>query len=293
VLVVYFHTGRSLQDDIRKSPGLCAEQFDSSEIKLNKSDYYKNFYDEHTEYAQLREQDNQFSFKYKNDVLHWKLKYLIEVAADLNPKNILEVGCAIGFMLDSLPFATPKENRVGIDISGKNILKAREIYPQINFFTGSLDEFIAQNTEIFDLIVLSDILEHLEDDCATLSRCSSVGRHILLNLPLEKCAEYQNRKYGIDDPEGHLRAYSAEDAFALIEKAGLTVVHYRLDRYVNQPVFRQYLLNKLLDKIDDKADALIQYEKELLHIELNQTHYKSNLFALLTHPRPLPASAQF
>ena len=95
-------------------------------------------------------------------------------------------------------------------------------------------------------MLLSDILEHVEDDVGLLHACGSMGKYVLLNLPLEKVEEYRNRNYGMEDKEGHLRAYSKEDAFKMFVEAGLRTVRFLEAQYVREPVFRKYLFNKLV-----------------------------------------------
>jgi SAM-dependent methyltransferase len=182
---------------------------------------FKKYYDEHDTYVRVREKDSEEYVKYKNDVIHWKLKYLKEVAGELEPASILEIGCATGIVLNHAPFSTHKTNRWGIDISEPNINTAKSDYPDLNFFAGTLEDIIKIDRIKFELVLLSDILEHIEDDIELLRKCSEVGENILLNLPLEKCEEYKNRNYGINDAEGHLRAYDINDARKIIEKAGM------------------------------------------------------------------------
>jgi len=242
---------------------------------------FNEYYDNHIEYKHIREQNSEVWSKYTDDVLMWKIKFLKEVSGSMDPKNILDVGCAVGFMLNNLPYNTAKENRYGVDISDLNIKTAKEKYPCMNFFSGTINEFSKSHNIKFDLILLSDVIEHVENDLDLLNDASNISNYILVNLPLEKCTEYEKRDYGINDIEGHLRAYNLNDAFKLFEEARLKIINYKIKRYVDQPIFRKYLLNKLLKKYKEKADALVCYEKQLLHIELNQNYYKSNLFVFL------------
>ncbi len=241
----------------------------------------KEYYDNHIEYKHIREQNSEVWNKYTNDVLKWKLKFLKEVSGSMNPNSILDVGCAVGFMLANLPFNTVKENRYGIDISEQNIITAIEKYHNMNFFCGTISDFRKSNNIKFDVILMSDIIEHVENDLELLNEASAISTYILVNLPLEKCIEYENRNYGINDIKGHLRSYNLQDALKLFKDAKLKIINYTIKRYVDQPIFRQYLLDKLLKKYKEKDVALVRYEKELQHIELNENYYKSNIFALL------------
>lgn len=157
-------------------------------------------------------------------------------------------------------------------------------YPEINFYASNFESFFDKCSK-YDLTILSDIVEHVEDDLLLLKKTAKVSKYILLNLPLEKCEEYENRKYGPKDHEGHLRAYSYEDAEKLVKSAGLNIEKYIVKRYVDQPIFRKYLLNKVISNHGKNVEAIIKYLEELNHIEVNVNYYKSNLFALLVKNR--------
>ena len=43
--------------------------------------------------------------------------------------------------------------------------------------------------------------------------------------------------YGMEDKEGHLRAYSKEDAFKMFVEAGLSTVRFLEAQYMREPVF--------------------------------------------------------
>lgn len=113
-------------------------------------------------------------------------------------------------------------------------------------------------------MLLSDILEHLEDDVGLLHACGSMGKYVLLKLPLEKVEEYRNRKYGMEDKEGHLGAYGKEDAFKMFAEAGLRAVRFFEAQYVREPVFRKYFFKKpVKNSSGDRLKGLIQYGEEL------------------------------
>jgi SAM-dependent methyltransferase len=248
---------------------------------------YEELYNEHPDYVALRDRTGQVWDKYKDDVLHFKIKHAHEFVRDILYSSILEVGCATGFFLHNFP-GRNTSRRYGVDISSENINTARKDYPENWFFAGTLADFKRQHPGgRFDLVLLSDILEHVEDDRGLLRACGSIGKYVLLNLPLEKVEEYRNRNYGMEDKEGHLRAYSKEEAFKMFAEAGLRVVSFLEAQYVREPVFRKYLFNKLVkNATGDKLKGLIQYTEELVHIDNNPGYYKSNLFALLTQIRP-------
>lgn len=87
---------------------------------------FKEFYNKHKTYKDLREGNNDFSNKYLDDVIHWKIKFMMEIAKSIKPQSILEIGCGVGILLANLPFDTKLSKRTGIDISDENIKIAKK-----------------------------------------------------------------------------------------------------------------------------------------------------------------------
>ena len=197
--------------------------------------------------------------------------------------SILEVGCATGDLLASFPTGSDSTDRTGLDISENNITEARSRYPDIHFFALPFEEFVRQEPGVFDLIILSDILEHVPDDAGMLRLAGQNARYVLLNLPLEKCYEFRDREYGPNDFRGHLRAYNAQDARKLVTDANLKEERSILRHYVTQSAFRRYLWHKLVEhqKGLKRWKGGFRYVFEILEICLRKKRYKQNYFALL------------
>lgn len=253
----------------------------------NKNERYRKLYNEHPDHIELRTQTGKNFEKYNNDVLYWKLKYIEKlVQKNINKdqiRNVAEIGCATGFLLNNFG-KNLKCNKTGIDISNEDIKFATKMYPSISFYDGTFNDFIKINIikkSSFDLIILSDILEHVEEDVTLLKKAGKYSKNVIVNIPIEKVPEYEGRIYGIKDKKGHLRAYDINDAFTLFKNAQMEVLDFFNKRYVKQAVFRKYLLDKLLKNNPQKIDALVKFQIELINIDLNSSYYKSNFFALL------------
>lgn len=247
---------------------------------------YQQLYNEHPEYVELRLAKGAVYEKYLNDVKHWKIKYLEMLVAEHGITNdidsIVEVGCATGVLLNFF-LENHEINRIGIDISDENIKAATELYPHITFSSVLFEEYInVKNLEFKgSLTIMSDVLEHVEDDIGLLRLAGMNSEYVLVNLPIEKVPEYATRIYGIDDIEGHLRAYSVDDAIRMCENAGMEIVSSKVMRYVQEPIFRVNLIEKLKLKYNDKAELILKYIEEINEIDVNYANYKMNFFALL------------
>lgn len=245
---------------------------------------FKNIYENSEEYKDIRNKES-FAYKHYFDVVNnWKIKYLTRVMPSGTKINsILEVGCATGDLLASFTSGAANTNRTGLDISDNNIAEANIRYPGINFFAIPFEDFVKQEQRVFDLIILSDILEHVPDDVGMLRLAGENARYVLLNLPLEKCYEFRDREYGPNDFRGHLRAYDVKDARILVDNANLKEEKSILRHYVTQNVFRRYLWDKLVvhQKGIKRLCGSLKYGFEILEIFLRKKWYKQNYFAFL------------
>ena len=205
---------------------------------------FQKFYDSNPSYIKRRDIGSKFRKNYVEEIKFWKNKYLSSILLeDLEINNIVEIGSATGDLISSFPSKVPMENRYGVDISKKNIEAAKELYPQVNFYCGSLDDFIeTKGKDIsIDIIILSDILEHIVNDCEILKIAGDVSKFVLLNLPLEKCLKTLFRSYGINDFAGHLRAYNFNDAIKLINNANLKIINSKTKYYCKENLYKKHL----------------------------------------------------
>jgi len=84
--------------------------------------------------------------------------------------KILDVGCGNGSQL-ALPLAKDGFNVTGIDTDGSSIAHAQALSGQISnavFRCGRIEEF--PNLEPFDVVILSEVLEHVNDPQALLAK---------------------------------------------------------------------------------------------------------------------------
>jgi ubiquinone/menaquinone biosynthesis C-methylase UbiE len=81
------------------------------------------------------------------------------------------VGCSWGN--ETFFFAEKCEEAYGIDVSEKFIAKAKKKYPGINFFVAQAERMPFQDC-FFDVVVMSEVLEHVTDEVASLSEAYRV-----------------------------------------------------------------------------------------------------------------------
>jgi hypothetical protein len=255
---------------------------------------FVKFYDQQPDYEEFRNDDKKRA-EYKIAVA-WKTESLCRlVPVSCKFVDIFEVGCAFGILLNNVADRLLIQTRSGLDISGENIKMAHQLFPSHCFLRGTIDDNevlskIQKEGEKFNLILLSDIVEHIPDDQRFLMKISKMTSYVLLNLPLEKCYRNKRRNYGIDDPSGHLHKYNKKDAARLIESAGFKVIACNItNAHFNDEFFNLYRMNRN-ERVMKKPFLrmyvwlFIYYTYDLIRSFLPRLYVRifgSNYFALL------------
>lgn len=183
------------------------------------------------------------NFTYRNII-----KSLEKVLVN-NNLEILDVGSGVGTI--DFCLANKGHNVVGIDISSRAISVAKKNAKlfglDIKFFVGNVNKFKFHSK--FDLIIASEIIEHVKDDQKLLNDLSKhLTRNgiIFLSTPLYTAPLYKLGLTGsFDKRVGHLRRYSLDKLKIIIKKSNLkiTKVYYQDGMFRNMffvfPIFAQ------------------------------------------------------
>ena len=180
-------------------------------------------YDAHPDYAARREAGSLAQAQIDIEVRQFKLPWLLQQLPPGEPLgDVIEIGCATGELIGSLP--ADGGRRIGVDISPHNVQAARERFARVEFVAG---DFRTLGLPPVRTVILSDVREHVPDDTDFLRAAARLGDQVLVNLPLEDNWLNRQRRYGPDDVSGHLRCYSLADGLALFAQSGLEPVAYR------------------------------------------------------------------
>jgi ubiquinone/menaquinone biosynthesis C-methylase UbiE len=144
--------------------------------------------------------------------------------------SVLELGCGTGDLLHAL---RPRRG-VGVDFSGEMVKRARERYPDLEFREADIEKLESWG-EAFDVIILADVVGHLQDIEETLRSlrpfCHSETRIVVSYYsffwePFLKLAEWLGQKM----PQQHQNWLSTEDISNLLALAGYEEIkqEYRL-----------------------------------------------------------------
>jgi hypothetical protein len=251
---------------------------------------FRALYDEKlAEYIERRDPNSYSAQRIALEVREFKVPNLLSVLpTGFKYSTIAEIGCATGEIIATFP-GDGITRRVGFDLSERNIESARERFPGTTFVADP-GQFYRDK---YDVLILSDILEHVPDDAQMLADAAKVAKILLINLPLEKCLSYAFRRYGPDDPSGHLRWYSMSDGMALFERAGLRIIkHSRVWVMETDYESMRQQLNRQLLGAAFSGNALVRGSKRLFLNFCNTVKpvgrrvFPSNLFASLAPRAP-------
>ncbi len=137
-----------------------------------------------------------------------------DVIRALDFETVLDVGCGQGSLLAELCAEFPHIEPNGVDISASALKLARSRLPAgqfwpLNITQGHLDRK-------FDLVVCSEVLEHIPDDLAALKNLTHMtGRYLIISTVQGRMRRFEA------EAVGHVRNYAPDELIQKVERAGL------------------------------------------------------------------------
>jgi 2-polyprenyl-3-methyl-5-hydroxy-6-metoxy-1,4-benzoquinol methylase len=178
-------------------------------------------------YGELTQSDAKYKVKPRQDLLD---------LLDTRPGKLLELGCADGtnllFFRDRLAAQGVRVERlVGVDVQA---IRDCPQYGEFEFVHATVEDFIDRCRERFDLIILSDIVEHLYNPWRTLTalreNLEPDGR-VLISVPnlqnlrfvsAVASGNFHYQETGLLDVT-HIRFFSRETLATLLNGCGYTM----------------------------------------------------------------------
>lgn len=112
-------------------------------------------------------------------------KMLINEIKILKPNSILDAGCGEGFTLQKIQDLHIGAKLEGVDNSKEAVLLAKRYFPDLSIKEGSIYDLPYQKNT-FDLVISTEVLEHLEDPKKALQELVRVSKkYILISVPNE------------------------------------------------------------------------------------------------------------
>jgi trans-aconitate methyltransferase len=149
---------------------------------------------------------------------------IADILRDLEPRRTLDFGCGEGLFLERIHeqgyvFAS----YVGVDTREEAVAEARKRHPQHEFLAQDIFRWDRAPSS-FDLVIASQVLEHLRDPEPVLRRLTELSsRRLLLTVPLEPWFQILNLLRGRDlarlgnHPE-HVNRWGLRAFSALVSK---------------------------------------------------------------------------
>lgn len=130
---------------------------------------------------------------------------IIETLRFLNPSILIDIGCGPGNLVEKIRNNFPQLEIWGMDISEFAIELSRQRCNGIKGLVGKFPEDANIITGIFDVIILCEFLEHIDDDnkaMGTTRRFLKENGSLLVSVPDNRLAPFQEKT--------HVRMYNEE-----------------------------------------------------------------------------------
>ena len=160
----------------------------------------------------------------------WKAKQIMRMLAQnrLAPETICEVGCGAGEVLKQLQGKMDSTcSFLGYDISPQAIeLTKSRANERLHFKLADLRQ---EEDAYFDLMLIMDVVEHLEDYFSFLRDLKSKSQYKIIHLPLDLSVQSLLRPNGLLSNRrayGHIHYFTKDIALEMLKDAGYEVVDY-------------------------------------------------------------------
>lgn len=195
----------------------------------------------YTEFSQV--EDRHWWFLGRRDIVLAAIRRSVD---HLERKRVLDVGCGTGLMLRSMEALSPTVE--GLDMEPSAIAYAKASGVRGTIHLGALPDVDLPGP--YDLILMLDVLEHIEDDRIALQRIHALlapGGTLVLTVPAHPFLWSEHDVYN-----HHKRRYRSTDLLRLLRETGFSVRYWS---FMNAFFFLPVALFRLVKNVFRKDNA--------------------------------------
>jgi SAM-dependent methyltransferase len=161
----------------------------------------------------------------------WKADNVLSMlkAHNVTSRRVCEVGCGSGDILAIISNELPHAKFIGYDISPhlKNFWEEHSANSRVQFILGDFNKI---NTEVYDVLLMLDVFEHVRDPFTFLEDARNFATYFVFHIPLDLNVTTVARGYPLMDGRrkvGHLHYYTKDLALATLNDTGYEIVEWR------------------------------------------------------------------
>jgi cyclopropane fatty-acyl-phospholipid synthase-like methyltransferase len=160
----------------------------------------------------------------------WKAGHIEDILRnnDVPSTSICEVGCGTGEILLNLSKRFPESQLCGYEIARHAYERAQaKTTSRVRFVHGDILEADAGG---FDVVILADVIEHVENYIAFLKRIKDVAEFKILHVPLDLSVQSVLRSRPIMNLRanvGHIHYFFKETILSTLIDCGYSIVDHR------------------------------------------------------------------
>lgn len=115
----------------------------------------------------------------KHELMHYYDFFIDNIGRN---SRVLDIGCGYGYVAHKV--ASKAGSVTGIDFDKHTLSQARNAYPESNLKFVSGDATKLKFSEKYDYVILSNVLEHIEDRTKFLKKVKQLAPTLLIRVPM-------------------------------------------------------------------------------------------------------------
>ncbi|MEQ8171950.1 MAG: class I SAM-dependent methyltransferase [Candidatus Eremiobacterota bacterium] len=196
---------------------------------------------------------------------------ILDIIKKLDFSSCLDAGCAQPYLFEYLSHMN--KELYGCDISDEVINSNSKYFTNAQFIKLDISKETYPKNKKFDLVITSEVLEHIEDWKSAIKNLTKmVDKYLLITVPSGKL-------HKIDKIVGHIRHYQGQELIAEIERYGFKII---LRKYWGFPIhtFYKYAINIIAPETiyDNFAKKKYGFMKKAISYILYYLFYINNFF---------------